>query len=67
MAADRSPRPKEACEHLGWCLPKTDLRQSIGGLKGPFLFSLEARLRDWSVCRSTHAGSQVPEPLRQER
>ena len=29
--------------HVGWCLPQTNRRQSIRGLKGPFLFSLEAR------------------------
>ena len=43
MAADPGPRPKAAPAHVGWCLPQTDLRQSVGGLKGPFLFSLEAR------------------------
>lgn len=43
MAADPGPRPKAARAHVGWCLPQTDLRQSVRGLKGPFLFSLEAR------------------------
>ena len=56
MAADRGGRTKAARAHVGWCLPQTDLRQSFGGLKGPFLFSLEARPRDWSVCRGGQAG-----------
>ena len=43
MAADPGPRPKAAPAHVGWCFPQIDLRQSVGGLKGPFLFSLEAR------------------------
>ena len=67
MAADPSPRPKAAPAHVGWCLPQTDLRQSVGGLKGPFLFSLEARPRDWSVCRGEQAGVRGPEPLIQEQ
>ena len=57
MAADRGPRPKAARAHVGWCLPQTDRRQSVRGLKAPFLFSLEARPRDWSVCRGGQAGS----------
>ena len=55
MAADRGGRTKAARAHVGWCFPQADLRQSFGSLKGPFLFSLEARPRDWSVCRGGQA------------
>ena len=43
LAADRGPRPKATRAHVGWCLPQKNRRQSVRGLKGPFLFSLEAR------------------------
>ena len=67
LAADRGPRPKAASAHVVWCLPQTDRRQRVQGLKGPFLFSLEARPRDWSGCRGVQARVGGPEPLIQEQ
>ena len=65
--AQRTHFTEAAHAHVGWCLPQTDLRQSVWGLKGPFLFSLEARPRDWSVCRGVRPVAGVPEPPIQER